>query len=207
MVKRFLKAITCLALTTVIIFQTSNPVAALPLSSSFATTQLYATPHLAFIVPFVTKLLAKWVTEAFGTNVARLAATEAAEVVGTNAAKSAATEVAEVVGTNAAKSAAIKGAETATVKAAAGTAGGLELALAGSIRIDAAVLRNAMKTGGSLMFAGMTAHDIYDVYTAYKEAKVYSGKFLNPCTPITIHLNGSDKSFTVYDDEMCSLNH
>ena len=180
MLNRILKTLACVALVALVVLRSANPAAALTLPTSVTITHSYTTPHLAFIGPLVTELLAGWGAEA--------AATSAIEAAGATAARSAATEAADLA---------------ATFRAAAGTAGGFEIALAGSMRVDAAVLKNAIDIGSGLMFADLTARDLYGVYTAYKEAKATSGKPLDPCTPITIHPEGSDRSFTVFDSETC----
>ncbi|MBD2773871.1 hypothetical protein [Iningainema tapete] len=119
------------------------------------------------------------------------------------AAESAVAEVtAAEVAAAASEVTATEAAEAATFRAVAGTANGIEVALAGSLKIDAATLRNALNVGG-FVGADLTARVLYNVYTKYQEHRQAAGMPLNPCKPIIIRPEGSDKSFSIYDSEAC----
>jgi hypothetical protein len=65
-----------------------------------------------------------------------------------------------------------------------------------------------VKDGSKILITSLIANDIVKetmkVYNKYKETRLKAGNPINPCKPVTIRPQDSDKVYDVYDSDACS---
>jgi hypothetical protein len=86
-------------------------------------------------------------------------------------------------------------------KSASGLAFGV-----GRVKVSSAALNDAIHHGKNLLAMGVSvdlAKQLYESYNTYRERQVKAGKPVDPCTPVLIYPDGSDRAFSIYDSEAC----
>lgn len=77
----------------------------------------------------------------------------------------------------------------------------------GRVKISSAALNDAMNHTHNLLALGVSvelAKQLYESYNIYKEVRADAGNPVDPCKPLLIHPDGSDRTFSIYDSESCS---
>ncbi|KAM3092307.1 hypothetical protein ACKFKG_22890 [Phormidesmis sp. 146-35] len=76
----------------------------------------------------------------------------------------------------------------------------------GRVKVSSAALNDAMHHGKNLLAMGVSvdlARQLYESYNTYRETQAKAGNSVDPCKPVLIYPDGSDRAFSVYDSESC----